>query len=146
MKTIIMNKSALGCSSWENAGTVEFIRLSRWISIKHNYSPCKRNALWDYVQDENGYKPYADQFNPENGLYLDYFTFDGKNYAIEQFLALGNPFFCPITYSYDTKDGKTCYLSGVDGDNYYNPLYIEFSPDCEMVRVYQAGKAENTYY
>ena len=69
-------------------------------------------------------------------MFLDYFTFNGKNYALEQFLSLGNTFYCPVTYSYQTKDGKTLFLSGVDGENIYNPIYIEIDENGENVRVY----------
>ena len=82
------------------------------------------------------YKPYQDNFTPENGLYLDYFRFNGRNYAVEQFLCLGNPFWNPVTYCYEDKNGKTCYLSGVDNENYFNPIYVEFDEYCENVRVY----------
>ena len=92
--------------------------------------------LWDYVTDENGYKPYQDNFTPENGLYLDYFKWNGRNYAIEQFWCLGNPFYMPFTLSYENSDGKKCYLSGVDNENIYNPIYVEFDECCERVRVY----------
>lgn len=136
MKDITMKKSTLGCSGWNESGNVKFTRLSRWIKIKQNYSPSKRNSLWDYVEGENGYKPCSEHFTPENGLFLDYFTFNGKNYALEQFLSLGNPFYCPVTYSYQTKDGKTLFLSGVDGENIYNPIYIEIDENGENVRVY----------
>ena len=56
-------------------------RISRWISIRQNYNPNKNNSLWDYVSDENGYKHYQDNFNAENGLYLDFFVFAGKLYG-----------------------------------------------------------------
>ena len=136
MKKIEMKVTRCGGSGWYEDGTKIFNRVSRWIKVKQNYNPCSRNRLWDYVQDENGYKHYQEQFNPENGLYLDYFTFHGRNYAIEQFLALGNPFYTAVSYSYEDKAGKLFYLSGVDGENIYNPLYIEMDEYGEYVRVY----------
>ena len=132
-----MKHESCGNNGWYENGEQKFKRVSRWITIRHNYTPNKRNALWDYVQDENGYKPYQDNFSPENGLYLDYFRFNGRNYAIEQFGCLGNPFWFPDTYRYTDKPGKAYYLSGIDMDNYYNPLYIEFDEYMEKVRVHK---------
>ena len=136
MKTVEMKITRCGVSGWYEAGTRNFRRVSRWIKIKQNYNPCPRNSLWDYVQDENGYKPYQEQFNPKNGLYLDYFSFGGRNYAIEQFLTLGNPFYTCVSYAYEDEDGKIHYLSGIDGENIYNPICIEVDDSCEYVRVY----------
>lgn len=142
MKTIKMQEHRLdGMQGWKETGTREFTRVSRWIQVKHNCNPCKRNSLWDFVSDGNGYKPYQDSFNPENGLYLDYFVWDGKTYAIEQFYSLGNPFWVPYTFSYTDENGKTAFLSGVDmyGD-LYHPIYVEFDEYCENVRVYIEGR------
>ena len=137
-KVITMKSERCGNSGWIDNGLHNFKRVSRWIAVKHNYTPNKRNSLWDYVTDENGYKPYQDNFTPENGLYLDYFRFNGRNYAVEQFLCLGNPFWNPVTYCYEDSSGKVHYLFGVDMDNYYNPIYVEFDEYCENVRVYEA--------
>ena len=106
-------------------------RRSRWIQIKHNYNPNKHNSLWYYVNDGNGCREGEKNYNPENGLYLDYFTWNGRNYALNQFLRLDNP----IMY-YD-KEGKLNYLSGYDSENYYNPILIELDECCEYVRVYE---------
>lgn len=137
-KPITMKETILIGNNWQENGTKDFIRLSRWIRIKQNYNPRKNNSLWDYVTDGNGYKHYNEKFNPAEGLLLDYFTFNGKNYALEQFCSLGNTFFVPVKYSYETEDGKANYLSGVDMDgNIYNPLYIEIDGNGEAVRVYE---------
>ena len=58
-------------------------RLSRWITIKHAYNVNRRNSLFDFSTDENGYKPGQDEYNPGNGTFLDYFCFNGRKYAIE---------------------------------------------------------------
>lgn len=92
MKEITMNTSRCGANGWHEDGTKTFRRISRWITVKTNYHPAKNNCLWEYVTDGNGYKPYQAEFNPENGLYLDYFTFNGKNYAVEVFYHSGIPF------------------------------------------------------
>lgn len=139
MKKITMTKSLCGSNGWHEDGTQDFIRVSRWITVKTNYNPTPKNSLWDYAEDGYGYKPSSDKFNPDEhgGLYLTYFTYKGRNYATEQFLALGNPFYNPVTYSYEDEDGKIYYLSGVDGDNYYNPIFVEFDECCERVRIYE---------
>ena len=137
MKTIEMQRERCGAKGWYKDGTATFRRVSRWISVKQNYNPSKRNPLYDYTMDERGYKPYQDKFNPENGLYLDYFEFRGKKYAIEQFWSLGNPFYSAETVSYTGEDGKTHYLSGIDSEPLYNPLYIEMDAYGERVRVYE---------
>ena len=140
MKQIKMTETRCMNDGWHETGEKLFTRVSRWKQVKHNYTPGKRNRLWNYVMDENGYKPYQEKFNPENGLYLDYFTHDGRNYAIEQFAALGNPFYTAVSYSYTDENGKTVFLSGVDWDcNIFEkyPLYIELDECGERVRVYQ---------
>ena len=139
MKEIKMNSMRCGCNGWVESEPHIFRRVSKWIKVKHNYNPCSRNALWDYVTDENGYKPYQDAFNPENGLYLDYFRFNGRNYALDQFLALGNPFYTAVTYSYEDENGKTAFLSGVDSEDIYQPIYIEMDSYGEYVRVYKSA-------
>ena len=139
MKTIEMNVQRCGGKGWHDDGTKTFKRVSRWITVKQNYNPRKNNSLWDFVMDGYGYKTTDNNFDPEKngGIYLDYFTFKGRNYAIEQFFALGNPFYMPVTYSYD-ENGKKIFLSGVDmyGD-LYKPIYIEMSECGESVRVYE---------
>lgn len=119
----------------ENGKKLE--RVSRWISVKENYTPGKNNSLWDYVTDENGYKPYQDGFNPENGLYLDYFKFAGRTYAIEQFFGIGS-IADMIGHSMGyIENGERHYLSGFDSEDYYNPLYIEIEDGGEHVRLYR---------
>ena len=139
MKHITMNKTVCGGDGWHDSGTVDFIRVSRWIEVKCNYNPSKTNSLWCYVMDGYGYHPGSDNFDPENNgdARLDYFTWDGRTWAVDQFLSLGNPFWNPVTYSYEDDDGKRCYLSGVDSENYFNPIYVEFDEYCEKVRVYK---------
>lgn len=139
MKKIIMKIERCGGNGWHEDGTQEFYRVSRWITVKHNYNPCKNNKLWDYVMDGYGYKPYQENFNPDEngGLFLDFFTWNGRNYAVEQFCALGNPFWNPVNYSYEDTDGKLHFLSGVDGEEYYHPIFVEFDECCERVRVYE---------
>ena len=67
-----------------------FVRVSRWIKVKQNYSPNKNNKLWDYVVDSFGRHPYQENFDTSDGLYLDYFTHNGRNYALGQFYSFGS--------------------------------------------------------
>lgn len=113
-------------------------RVSRWIAIKQAYNISKRNGLFEFCTDENGYKPNELNFNPENGTFLDYFRFNGRNYAMDQFIRIGS-IACPGTaYKFIDTDNKTHELGAVDfwGD-LYNPYYIELDPYGERVRVYE---------
>jgi len=108
----------------------ELKRVSRWIQIRHNYRPNKRNSLWYYVQDENGYREGRKGYNPENGLYLDYFVWNGRTWAIEQFYRMDVPMMWE-------EDGKLHWVAGYDSENYYNPILIEMDEYGEYVRVYE---------
>ena len=113
-------------------------RLSRWIQIKQNYNVSKRNSLYELSTDENGYKPGQSEYNPVNGTYLDYFRFNGRNYAIEQFITLGSVWCGGAPYKFTDADGKSSFVCAVDfyGD-LYKPLYIELDACGERVRVYK---------
>lgn len=112
MKTLTMYRKWMG--STKPADEKTFVRASRWITVHWNYNPSPRNELWDYVTDENGYHPYDEKFNPENGLELIYFTWNGRKYAIEQFYRLGSMFVPELYYYYD--NGESYPLCGVDMD------------------------------
>ena len=114
-------------------------RKSRWIKRRTNYNPNKRNSLYYYATDGNGYRDGQTGFNPQTGLYLDYFRFGGRNYAIEQFFRLGS-MFCPTEYCWEDREGKLNFLSGYDSENYYNPILIEISECGEYIRVYEEGR------
>lgn len=105
-------------------------RLSRWIKIKHNYNVSIRNSLYNYATDENGYLPAQQNFNKDSCLTLDYFEWNGRKYAIEQFLKLGYPMF------FENEEGKTSFISGYDCENWYDPILIELNDCCESVRVF----------
>ena len=113
-------------------------RLSRWVQIKQNYNVNKRNSLYEFSIDENGYKPGQSEYNPANANYLDYFRFNGRNYAIEQFIALGSAWCGGAPYEFTDTDGKSTFIHAVDcyGD-LYEPLYIELDENGERVRVYK---------
>lgn len=137
MAVVTMDVERCGCNGWYSDGKRDFKRVSRWIKVKNHPNPTPRNSLWYYAMDGYGHNPFSKEFDPSEGLYLDYFTFDGRNYAIEQFWALGNPFYSALTLSYEDKKGNRCFLSGVDSEPLYDPLYIEISDGGEYVRVYK---------
>ena len=112
-------------------------RVSRWIQIQHNYNPNKNNRLYDYATDGNGYRTGSERFNPADGVYLDYFRWSGRTWAIEQFLYLGGPWGGGRPYMFTDVDGKTTVISAYDCENYYNPIMIEIDDSGERVRVYQ---------
>ena len=118
-----------------------FVRASRWIKIKNNYNPSKRNSLWDYVTDGNGRGVYSDNFDKSTGLYLDYFTFDGKNYALNQFVAIGSAWDCIGHHEGYYEDGEQFFISAYNIEDYFRPMYIELDEYCERVRVYREGRA-----
>lgn len=110
------------------------IRVSRWIRIRQNYNPNKRNSLWYYVKDGNGWREGQPGYDPESGLFLDYFRFNGRNYALEQFISNSSAWGYPIFF--EDENGKTSFISGYDSENYVNPLLIELDDCCEYVRCY----------
>ena len=109
-------------------------RVSRWIKIRRNYHPNHRNSLWYYVMDGNGYREGQEKFDPETGLYLDYFVWNGRKWAIEQFYRMDYPMM------WEDENGKLNWLSCYDSENYYNPILLEFDEYCEYVRVYEEVK------
>lgn len=116
----------------------KYERISRWITLKTNYNPTVQNSLWDYVTDGYGYHPYQKEFNSESGLYLQYFRFNGKTYALEQFFVLGGVWIGGEPIMYDDEDGKLGVIGTVDMDSdMFHPLYGEFDEYCEHVRLYR---------
>lgn len=111
-------------------------RLSRWIKIKHNYSPNNRNSLAYYITDENGRYSNDKYFNPNNGLYLDYFNWNGRTWAINQFIILGG-MMGGIPEMFTDTNGKLTVVGAYDSENYYDPIMIEIDEYGENVRVYR---------
>ena len=116
------------------------IRRSRWILVRHNDHPNRRNSLWDYVTDGNGNRSCSPRFDPSSGLYLDYFVWNGRKWAIEQFYSASGTmgFLAPMMF--ENEDGKLSYIAGYDSENYWNPILIELDDGCEYVRVYEEGR------
>lgn len=115
----------------------KLVRVSRWIEVKENYNPNKRNALWDYVTDGCGYAPYSEHFNPKEGLYLDYFRWNGRNYAIGQFMVFGSIWDNIGHHVGYTENGEDHYITGFDSHELFNPILIEVDEYCQHVRVYE---------
>lgn len=137
MKNIEMTKHLLKNNRWETSPKkVTFQRISGWIAVKHDYAPQKNDSLWSYVTDGDGFYPHEDKFDPEHGLFLDYFVFGGRRYAMNQFLRLGS-IWAAVAFSYEDEDGKPSFLSGFDIEDYFNPIHVEFDEDYEKVRLYR---------
>ena len=116
-------------------------RISRWITVRHDYNPTKRSPLWDYVCDADGYHPYSKQFNPSEGLYLDWFEHKKKKYAVDQFYVIGSAWVGGVPLMYDDADGKTCVIGSMymDGPLFGPTLYGEWDDCCEHVRLYESA-------
>ena len=116
-------------------------RKSRWIKRRTNYNPNKRNSLAYYITDGYGYREGTENYNPveHGGKFLDYFRWNGRNYAIEQFMSMSSPF-CSMVYQWEDREGKLNFLSGYDSENYFNPILIEISDCGEYIRVYEEGR------
>ena len=116
-------------------------RLSRWVTIQHNYNVSKRNSLYDYSTDGSGYHPHEDRYDPTDGTYLDYFRYGGRTYAIEQFVSLGSMWIGGQPYQFIDTDGSVSCVAAFDIDGcLYDPLYIEIDEYGERVRVYSVKR------
>lgn len=119
----------------------KYERVSRWITWRTNYNPSKRNSLWDYVTDGYGHHPYSDEFNPANDLYLDYFRYNGRTYALEQFYTLGSAWFGSTPIMYEDENGKLGVIGAVDMEgDMFRPLYMEIDEGNERVRLYREAR------
>ena len=102
----------------------EIKRLSRWIKIKQAYNITEKHSLYYYVEKIE-----------ENENVLDYFVFNGRKYALNQFLRFNTPWTVTSMQWYE-KD-KLHFMSGYDSENYYRPLLIEMDEYGEYIRVYE---------
>ena len=99
-------------------------RVSRWIKIKQAYNVTEKHSLYYYAEKIE-----------ENENILDYFVFNGRKYAISQFMRFGYPVTANYIQWYE-KD-KLYFMAGFDSENYYNPILIEVDEYGEYVRVYE---------
>ena len=110
----------------------EIKRVSRWIAIQTNCKVNKNNSLYDYASDENGCSVQSENFNPENGVFLDFFRFNGRTYALNQFLNR----FGICGFDFDCEEYPS-FITGYDGTDYYKPLLCELDDCGSRIRLYQ---------
>lgn len=105
-------------------------RLSRWIRIQC-LDVTERHPLWYYADEDT-------QVGKRRTV--DGFRWNGRWYALGQFMRFGSGF-CPTPppMFYD-ETGKLNYLGGYDSEEYFEPIMIEIDECGENVRVYKEGR------
>lgn len=103
----------------DNALGTGYEKVSRWLKIEYTIIS-KRHCLAKYADDSGA------------ELYLTYFRYKGKQYALDQFMKLGKP----ITL----EDGTI--LCGFDSTRYYQPLLLEMNTTGEAVRLWEEVEME----
>lgn len=99
----------------------ELKRVSRWIRID-SLEVTKKHSLYCYAGKDDEY----------NGKYTVLaFRYKNRWYALEQFLSR----FGIMGFDKDCKE-YPAFISGYDGENYYNPLLMEMDEYGEKVRLY----------
>lgn len=106
----------------ESGKTLE--RVSRWIHRNQAYNVTPRHSLHYYAEDTG-----------DGGNVVDFFRWNGRKWAVNQFFAFGTMFTPQAGEMWEESDGLHC-IAGYDSENWYNPIMIELSPDAECVRVY----------
>ena len=101
-------------------------RVSRWITIRV-FPITKRNRLWPYAEP-------ADMGQPDGEQLISAFRFRNRWYAVNQFIALRNPF--------GELTGYPDYIDGYDGEGYLQMLFCELSKDGEKIRLYEKYRTE----
>lgn len=129
-------------------GKYEVRKLSRWITIRTNYNPSPRNALWYNVMDGNGHGPHSDKFNPEEGIYLDYIRHDGQNYAINEFYALGGAWLGGAPYFFIDTDKQEHVIGALwMGGSVFGPgVYAEISEYGDAIRLFSIEPKNDASY
>ena len=103
----------------DNATGYGYRRVSRWIKVEYTIIT-SRHRLADYADKQEG------------ALWLTYFRYNNKEYALNQFMSLVAPVIL--------EDGSI--IGGYDCTNWYNPLLLEIHPDGEYVRLWEETKLE----
>lgn len=107
-------------------------RLSDWLDIKTDCDIPTTHPLWDYATDDYGRHPYEKEFDGSGTTYLDYFNFEDKEFAINQFL-LRHSLVC----GFDLECKRyPSYIMGYNAEELYNPLLIEFD-EYDKCRLYR---------
>lgn len=94
--------------------------LSRWITIQCA-TVTARHSLAQYAEEDGT---------------LWFFRWQGRRYALGQFIRYGCPWGPPVPPMWEEADGLH-HMAGLDAEDYRNPIQIELSECCEAVRVWQ---------
>lgn len=112
-------------------------RVSRWIRLRTAYDITERHSLYDYCHSVlNGLSPMQDGFDNSLGNYLDYFVFNKRKYALDNFINRYVYRFGMLGLDSNCKDLPE-YIAGYEFDNNYKPLMCELSSDGKYIRLYQ---------
>ena len=96
---------------------------SRWITVNSKVVT-KRHSL----------ECYCDDFG-DGELWLDYFRYNNREWAINQFIVFCSPW-CGVRPNYIDSKGNAVGVSAYDGTNYYKPLLLEVNDDCSKIRLW----------
>lgn len=108
---------------FETLDNTKIKRVSRWIKLRVAYNITSRHSLYDYAEKIG-----------ETENCLDCFVYNGKKYALNQFIRMGSFFSPHVTMFYE--NDELHHLSGYDAENYFNPLLLELDDCGEYVRLY----------
>lgn len=100
----------------------ELKRVSRWITIKEELIT-EKHSLWCYADKDT-------TFN-ERYAYCSIFRWNGRQYAVNQFISR----FSMYGFDLECKEYPP-YITGYDGERYYNNLYCELDDYGEKIRLY----------
>jgi len=141
MKARLLETDIISNKDLTTIGNAYFKRLTSWKDVKH-LDVTKRHPLFESATDCNGYTCQDEGFDTEQKYYyLDCVEFKGYKIPLSSCANLFNSFYFTEVYRY-VENGETHYIHSCDLDNYYNPLYFEFSEDGEQYRVYEKIKYE----
>lgn len=105
----------------------ELKKVSRWITI-NDKRITRRHHLWEY-----GYNDDGDRTDEDKQRYIMSFKWHNREYSLEQFLSR---FSVMVGFDHDCKEYPS-YITGYDGENYFNPLYCELDEVNLKIRLYQ---------
>jgi hypothetical protein len=141
MKAKLLEVDIINNKNHDTIGNAYFKRLTGWKDVK-NLCVTKRHPLFESATDCNGYSCNDEQFDTDQKYYyLDCVEYKGYKIPLSSCGNLFNSFYFSEVYRY-VENGETHYINSCDLDNFYNPLYFEFSEDGESYRVYEKIKYE----
>ena len=111
---------------YEKNGKKEYAykKASRWLKLDYTVIT-PNHRLADYADKTEGKE-----------LWLTFFKFKGKQYALGQFMRLQYPIMI------EDDDWKISVIGAYDCTQSYNPYFIEVHPDGECVRLWEEIKEE----